>query len=236
MSKHKPDGRPTHQYERARNTYDRLPGGVLPGRSILIVCEGAETEPNYFLALRNYLKLLSVQVTIESRGGAPISIVQRAEQLVRKRNKDLRNQKTTAAKFEEVWCVFDVENLNDNPSFFEAVRKADEQKFSLAVSNPAFEFWYILHFEHTTRPFSNGNEAKDYLRRLHIPTYNESRPVFSDLIDQTTMAIRRSKSILEKHPQGSERFPNPSTYVHLLVTELFTMSPSMRERTRTYHE
>ena len=230
MSKHKPDGRPTHKYERARNTYDRLPGGVLPGRNLLIVCEGAETEPNYFLALRSYLKLTTVQVMIESRGGAPISIVQRAEQIVTQRKKEFRAQKTTAKAFEEVWCVFDVENIHDNPSFLEAVRKADEQKFSLAISNPAFEFWYILHFEHTTRPFANGSELKDHLRRLHLPTYSESRPVFSELIDRTTLAIRRSSTILEKHPQGRERFPNPSTYVHLLVNELLTMSPSMRDQ------
>jgi len=229
MSKRKPAGTPTRKYERSSNTYDRQQGRNLPGRRILIVCEGAETEPNYFLALRNYLKLSLVEVTIEARGGVPISLVEKADQVAAQRKKDVRSAMTSASSFEEVWCVFDVENPYQNPTFAEAVRKADERKYALAISNPAFEFWYILHFEQTTRPFSSGSEAKDYLRRQHMPAYHEARSVFSELIDQTAQAIRHSKAILERHPQGDQRFPNPSTYVHLLVEELIAMSPSGRE-------
>ena len=54
MAKHKPTGKPTRRYERSSNTYDRRPGKTIPGRCILIVCEGAETEPNYFQEMKNY--------------------------------------------------------------------------------------------------------------------------------------------------------------------------------------
>lgn len=70
--------------------------------------------------------------------------------------------------------MFDVENPHQNPTFAEAVRKADQREYALAISNPAFEFWYILHFEQTTRPFGSGGEAKDYLRREHMPAYHET--------------------------------------------------------------
>jgi hypothetical protein len=80
--------------------------------------------------------------------------------------------------FEAVWCVFDVENPHHNQSFDRAVFLADQNGYQLAVSNPAFEFWYVLHFERTTRPFANGDELKEYLRR-HIPGYYPALPVLT---------------------------------------------------------
>lgn len=229
MSKRKLSGKPTRKYERSSNTYDRRPGKNTPGRCILIVCEGAETEPNYFQELKNYLKLSLVEVEIEGRSGAPITLVEKAQKLVIQRNKDIQIKKTSANQFEAVWCVFDVENPHHNSTFEEAVRIADDRKYSLAISNPAFEYWYILHFESTTRPFADGGEAKNHLRHYHINCYQESTPVFNRLLSLVPQAIQRSKAILENLPEGGPRFPNPSTFVHLLVEEMIEMSPSGRE-------
>jgi hypothetical protein len=118
-----------------------------------------------------------------------------------------------------------VENPNLNPTFSTAVKKADQNHFNLAISNPAFEYWYILHFEKTTRPFTNGQEAKQYLARL-ISNYHEALPVFFTLLPKTKTAIQFSKSVVENHPEGNSRFPNPSTTVHLLVEKLINMSSS----------
>ena len=53
--------------------------------------------------------------------------------------------------------------------------------------------------------------------------------VFDDLVPSTQTAVRFAKNILENHPQGGQRFPNPSTRVYLLVEEMIKMSPSGRE-------
>jgi len=70
------------------NSYDRRPGSRSPGRCILIVCEGAETEPNYFSSLREHLKLSTISVKIKDRAGAPISVVDEAQTQVAKRQQD----------------------------------------------------------------------------------------------------------------------------------------------------
>ena len=228
MSKHKPDGRKLRRHERVINSYDRRPGTRPPGRCILIVCEGAETEPNYFASLRDHLKLSTVSVKIKDRAGAPISVVDEAQAQVEKRQQDTRDGRTNLPQFEAVWCVFDVENPRDNQTFERAVQVADQKEFRLAISNPAFEFWYILHFERTTRPFADGDEIKNYLKR-HIPGYHPAMPVFVGLVSSTPTAMRHAKSILENHPQSERRFPNPSTQVYLLVEEMIEMSPSGRE-------
>jgi len=225
MSKRKPDKRYPRRYERAMNSYDRRPSIRLPGRCILIVCEGAETEPNYLESLRDHLKLSMIHVKIKDRAGAPISVVNEAQAQVDKRERDIRDDRTNAPRFDAVWCVFDVENPHHNQTFDQAVQAADQNSYHLAVSNPAFEFWYILHFEHTTRPFADGDEVKEYLT-THLPGYHPAMPVFDKLVVSTQTAVRHAKNILENHPQGNQRFPNPSTLVHLLVEEMIEMSPS----------
>jgi hypothetical protein len=65
---------PKRQHERSPRSYDRQPGNRTPSQAILIVCEGEKTEPNYFNALRSYIKLTTVQVEIKPRGGAPMKI------------------------------------------------------------------------------------------------------------------------------------------------------------------
>jgi hypothetical protein len=210
------------------DSYDRRPGKRPPGRCILIVCEGAETEPNYFESLRDYLKLSTISVKIKDRAGAPISVVEEARAQVEQRLQDFRDGRTNAPPFEAVWCVFDVENPRHNQTFDRAVQVADQNDYQLAVSNPAFEFWYVLHFERTTRPFADGGELKGYLTR-HIPDYKPAMPVFDVLVPSTPTAVRYARSILEDHLQGDERFPNPSTSVYLLVEEMVEMSPSGRE-------
>jgi hypothetical protein len=85
-----------------------------------------------------------------------------------------------------------------------------------------------LHFESPTRPFANGDGIKEYLRS-HIPGYNLALLVFDSLVASTQTAVQHANGILEKHPEGELRFPNPSTQVHLLVQEMIEMSPSGRE-------
>lgn len=232
MPKRKRDGRKAprqeRRYERKMGSYDRRPGRRPPGRCILIVCEGAETEPNYFESLRDYLKLSTVSVKIKDCAGAPISVVEEARAQEEKRLQDVRDGRTNAPRFEAVWCVFDAEDPRHNQTFDRAVQIADQNGYQLAVSNPAFEFWYVLHFERTTRPFVDGDKLKRYLTR-HIPGYKPAMPVFDVLVPSTATAIRHARSILEDHLRDKERFPNPSTSVHLLVEEMIEMSPSGHE-------
>ena len=222
MRVRKPSGGPTRKFERTGSTYDRRSRSIVPVKRILIVCEGEETEPNYFKSLKEYLKLPPlINVKIVERGGAPINLVNKSECLA-------RQIKVTGEPFEAIWCVFDREGENNNSTFFTAVQRADILHYKLAISNPAFEYWYILHFKPTARAFADGHDVKNYLRSHHIPDYEECMPVFDLVCGQTKKAIQHAKQILENHPVKEDRFPNPSTFVHELVEELIRMSPSGR--------
>ena len=103
--------------------------------TILIVCEGKNTEPSYF----NQFRLSTATVKPIGEGYNTVSLVERAKQL------------TDEDTYEQVWCVFDADPKPDNPdqesNFNNAISKAVSKGFGVAYSNQAFEYWIILHFE-----------------------------------------------------------------------------------------
>jgi len=179
----------------------------------LIVCEGSRTEPSYFNRLKKELRLASVEVWVEHGNSAPISVVEHARRL-----RDRRKRSSTHAPFDRVWCVMDVEDPQPHRSLNEAHDKAQQEKFSLALSNPCFEYWFLLHFERTSRQMTTEN-AKQFLKE-HLPNYDKEVP-FDELLAHTETAIANAEGVIsEKHYGEDLRNCNPSTHVHRLVLEL----------------
>ena len=222
--KPKRSGRRTRK-GRKQSALKRLPGQREPRSHILITCEGAETEPNYFQALRQELRLTSVEVEIQgkSHASAPIRVVGFA---IRKKADRVRDAKRSdfLTEYDEVWCVIDVENPANNTPFKEAIQNAIRENLQLAVSNPAFEFWYLLHYEETSRAFRDGQELKQALT-VYEPNYQERTDMFTELYHKTDLAIERAKRILANQVD-KEPYPNPSTYVFKLVERLRVLAAS----------
>jgi hypothetical protein len=145
------------------------------------------------------------------------------EQRERNARKAQRKGQNVEPPFDEVWCVFDMERLQDNPSFPRAVVMATARGFELAVSNPAFEFWYLLHFEETSRPFYDAAELARALQR-YVPDYAKNLDLSARLYPHMDIAITRAERVLEGHAAPALTFPNPSTEVHRLVILLRSMA------------
>ncbi len=114
--------------------------------TILIVCEGKNTEPSYF----NQFKLTSAQVKALGKGFNTLSLVKEAIRISKEKN------------YDQIWCVFDADPKPDNAkqasNFNDAVALAEEQKFGIAYSNQSFEYWIILHFDdHQGGKFSRAD-------------------------------------------------------------------------------
>lgn len=108
--------------------------------TILIYCEGKNTEPSYF----NKFKVSSATVQAFGEGKNTLSLVESAIKL-----RD--DAKACGHPYEQVWCVFDADPKPDNPkqleNFNAAVALAKQNNLHCAYSNQAFEYWLILHFE-----------------------------------------------------------------------------------------
>lgn len=79
-----------------------------------------------------------------------------------------------------------------------------------------------LHFEHTSRPFGDGQEVKRYLRN-HLADYEEGQDVFPDLFPYLETALDGAERILI-NCSDQDRYPNPSTFVFCLVKRLQKMA------------
>lgn len=115
--------------------------------SILIVCEGENTEPSYF----NQFRLSSATVKPVGEGYNTISLVKREVQLEKE------------SDYDQVWCVFDKDDFNET-DFNNALRIAESQNFRVAYSNQSFEYWLILHFDDHQ---GGGMHRKDYNSKIN---------------------------------------------------------------------
>src|ERR1700733_13496047 len=139
---------------------------VLP--RILIVCEGTKTEPGYFEDLRQRYR--SVVEVVLCQGGVPKTLVERAVEM--KKEADSKAAKDENERYDEVWCVFDID---DHPKIDDAKLQARYNGIRLAISNPCFELWVLLHFQD-----QRAHISRTQLRaacRKHLPGYEKNLPV-----------------------------------------------------------
>lgn len=120
------------------------------------------------------------------------------------------------AEIDEFWCVFDVEWPRNHPGLKDAVEQARANGIRLAVSNPCFELWLILHFQNHAAWLDN-NEARRLRRQLDGSSGKgldaaKYMPLMAD-------ATRRAAELDRRHVRNSASFPqdNPSSGMHRLL-------------------
>jgi hypothetical protein len=188
--------------------------------SILIVCEGENTEPSYF----NQFRITSAKVKSVGEGYNTISLVNRALALSQQGN------------YDQVWCVFDKDDFNDN-DFNLAIQIAVANNFGVAYSNQSFEYWLILHFnDHQGGGMhrdSYNDKINEHLKPFKV-TYdgNGTKLIeedFFELLDDIDDKTRRKRAELaiDRAERNYNHFDhtNPareesSTTVFRLVREL----------------
>jgi hypothetical protein len=185
-------------------------------KKILIVCEGEKTEPNYFEDAREYYRLNTVNVEVRGDCGSdPMSIVNFAKLR-------FREEKDAGDPFENVYCVFDKDGHSTYAQALSTLASSAPKGTYFAVNSiPCFEYWLLLHFVYTTRPYttlpgnSSGNQVLTELKN-YIPDYAKgNHKIFSGLVGQLEQAKRfAERALQESHRNQTD---NPSTYVHKLV-------------------
>ncbi len=123
------------------------------------------------------------------------------------------------AEIDEFWCLFDVEWPRNHPGLQDAVEQARQSGVELAISNPCFELWLVLHFQDHSAWLDNDPARR--LRRsldgsgdkgIDAATY---MPLVRD-------AARRAEELDERHRRNGTAFPhdNPSSGMHRLLTTI----------------
>lgn len=189
---------------------------------ILIVCEGTKTEKHYFESLvkaighRRRLKPARVFAYRES----PRKLLERA--------------KKQQAGYTEAWLVFDVERAGTHRDLQDVVSEARRYKIQLAISNPAFELWYLLHLVNTSKAFMDAaeieTELNKELNKQGLKLYQKSdRTMYERVAENMQTAIERAKALSQHEADNLQNalealFPNPSTHVYRLVQRLIEIT------------
>lgn len=204
----------------ARYVWDRFKRRTIvrsPLKVILLLCEGAKTELNYFNGFHEKSNCF-YRVNVEK---ACATQARRIVDEACERKYD---------GYESVWCVFDKDNDQANPpgEFDQAIEKARRKGIRCAFSNECIELWFVLHFRAIQSALprhgqgSYGRILDTELQKLGRGKYVKTRTdMYEILLKNQPIAIRNAKMLMANYPPSTKpSSQNPGTTIHELVEML----------------
>ena len=189
--------------------------------SVLIVCEGTKTEPNYFEAFAEKQQgVIVYDIEVKGLGRGTKDVVEKAI--------DLKNKNS----YDRVWAVFDKDEFPAK-DFNEAIAMGQKNGIEVAWSNEAFELWYLYHFQNVI----TGVSRKDYEEKISTavnasPKYKSKKKYIYAKKDPNNYKIMTTYGSMDsairyaeaKHLEyaSDTRYANhnPCTTVYRLVRQL----------------
>lgn len=183
-------------------------------RHFTIVTEGEKSEPQYFRIVKQYVDVDTFVKIVppQSKAAAtdPLTLLKRARTILPTVSDSIREVQTWIVCDRDVWTKDQLDAVyrwaNENAA----------DKHGLAMSNPKFEYWLLLHFE-------NGSGLKsvadcDLRLKTFLPGYDKGIP--ERLI--TEESIRQAVKRAGQRPSTKGSWPKNlgETTVHLLIKEL----------------
>ena len=186
-------------------------------RRFVLFCEGKNTEPAYFSALKRTLTGALITVETIPGVGVPMTIATEAVNFAKSQGmtKTSRRKKNSFEENDEAWAVFD---RDEHPNFDEAISLCQANNVGVARSNPCFELWLILHEGDYNRP-NHRDAVQRKLKKLR-PEYDYRRgkiPDCDDLVTRVESAEERGKVLVERREEEGDPYGNPSTTVGILT-------------------
>lgn len=205
--------------QRFRNRDRRIgrnPAKREPKHRILVVCEGRVTEPEYFKALQHAFRNPLVHVQIHNETGVPMTVVNCALAEDQRAKDEAKASRDDNLRYDEVWCVFDVD---DHPRLDEALSLATASGLQVALSNPCFELWALLHFRDQSERL-HRRDAQHTLKQF-LPRY-EKKLDFHCMHAGYEQAVGRAADLQKKAEEADAPNRNPTTTVYRLTERIKT--------------
>ncbi|MFI1563960.1 RloB family protein [Streptomyces sp. NPDC020490] len=198
----KPDGRKTPRRE---STLRRRPAHRDPLPPVLVVCGAKNTEPAYLRGLLASVDNRAVDVKIKICDQDPVSVVRHT----------VGERDRAGDHYHQAWCVLDVDEF---AHLDEALRLAADEGVEVALSNPCFELWLLLHHRDHFGEIAGYQQAKRHLTDHH-PGYSKAAREFDFGRYRAGWpdAVDRARKLARK---GEEAKKNPSSGMWRLVREI----------------
>lgn len=188
----KPSGqnRPSFDSRLGRRTGNRV-----TRQRLLVVCGTKVTERDYVRGLKSSARNPAVSVKIIEHPKAPSQVVSYTVKLLA----------SAADEYDRAWCVFDVDEFTD---IDQAVTEAGHHGIGIALSNPCFELWLLLHFTDHRSHAPSYAHLVPHLEKHAPGGYSKTCLDFRLYENTWPEAVRRAKGLA---PEGKEPKVNPST-------------------------
>ena len=176
-----------------------------PKSTILIVCEGEKTEPQYLDGFRCACRNQRVSIRLVHKRGVPMILVKTAKRYKEEAEQAAAREKDDNLALDSVWCVFDID---EHPEVANVKEMARDNNINLAISNPCFELWLLLHFRDNP-----GMQHRDRIQQMlveHVPNYHK-HVEYSTYSDGYPQAVDRANQMDRSASEANEPGRNPTT-------------------------
>ena len=176
-------------------------------KMFVVAVEGTITEVIYFNIFNNKQSVIAVKILKKGHGSAP-------DYVLRSMKKHIAEE--GLKKNDEAWLVVDKNGWSDEQLTQLHNWSKKNASYNLALSNPKFECWLLLHFEKGNL-VKSSNHCSERLCR-YLPDYDKKfdpRKITREMIDN---AVSRAKN---KDNPPCEKWP--TTYgstVYRLVEKI----------------
>ena len=198
----------------------KLKSKRLAPANYLIVCEGKQTEPNYFNVLKkkinekygNKVDVLIPSIEVKGTGKNTTDLVNYTDKFVKYSNK----------RYGQVLVVFDKDDYS-NDQFDKAIKTCD---YNVAWSNPNFELWLLSHFKKVNRYISKDNVLQELSKEFQKKGLGEYTKNDTNIFEKVTSeerlhtAINNCEYMEELNKDGQESRKNPMTKVYKIIDGL----------------
>ncbi|WP_311885952.1 MULTISPECIES: RloB family protein [unclassified Pseudomonas] len=197
-------------------SFDRKASRFKPQPKVLVLCEDSKSGKRYLEEAAFYFRARAQVEIVHCGVTHPSGIVERA--VVRQKS------------FDKVFCVLD----RDTHMCFERALNVAKSypKIQVIASYPCFEFWLLLHFGYSRKPFSTAGKnspadlvTKSLRAKPSMADYQKGKDVsyFAQLLGKPFQQARAlAPKVLEDVALSGEH--NPSTEIHLLMDEFEALS------------
>jgi RloB-like protein len=178
--------------------------------TVLVICEDSKSSRYYLDDVKRHFRA-QLQLTVTHCGKTdPAGIVTEA---VRR-----------AKRFDHVYCVID---RDEHTNFDQAVQAvAQTPNVAVIASYPCFEYWFLLHFGYTRKPYARAGTRspaecliEDLKQRPGMADYakgDKLSPFALLTLDQLIAARKHAMKSLQEAMEVNNL--NPSTRVHELIS------------------
>ncbi|EMW3876170.1 TPA: RloB family protein [Pseudomonas aeruginosa] len=197
---------------RSIKSFSRGVAKYKPSPTTLIVCEDSRSGKTYLEDAAHFFRVDAKVLVAHCGYTNPSGIVDFAI--------------SKLSKFDRVYCVID---RDEHPCFNKAlVTAAQHPKITMIKSYPCFEFWLLLHFGYSRKPFSRtgkfsagDNVGRELRTHQLMDRYDKgaSQGVFNTLLGKPFEDAQRFAPRVLLDAESSQA-PNPSTELHLLIDDL----------------